>query len=95
MIIDEPVHSRRGVGVGKSSAVVFFVDDQESGTAKIFYRVIPLGKDLEATKFSEYSKRLTHADFAPHGATVLIQFYSVDNAGNKEQVRTEVVTVEQ
>lgn len=94
VIIDEPVHSKRGICVGKSSSVVFFVDDQESGTAKIFYRIIPLGKDLESAKFSEYGKRLTHADFTPHGSTVLIQFYATDNAGNKEQVKTEVLTVE-
>lgn len=95
LIIDEPVHSKRGITIGKSSSVVFFVDDQESGTAKIFYRIVALGKDLESAKFLEYAKRLTHADFAPQGPTVLIQFYSVDNAGNKEQIKTEVLLVEQ
>jgi len=94
LVISEPAHSKRGVSIGTSSSVVFFVDDPESGAAKIFYRIIAVGKDLNSVEFKEFSTRLTHADFATIGETGLVQYYSIDKAGNKEEVKTEMVFIE-
>jgi len=94
VVIVDPVHSKRGVSIGKDSSVVFLVDDAESGMAKIFYRIVPLGKDANAVPFTEYGKRLTYADIAANGAASLVQFYAIDKAGNKEEVKTEMLFCE-
>lgn len=93
-VIADPVHSRRGVGMGKNSSLVFLTEDNESGVTQIFYRVVPLGKDAATTPFAEYGRRLTHADFSAHGGTSLLQFYSIDKAGNKEETKTEIIFCE-
>jgi hypothetical protein len=93
-VIVEPVHSKRGVSLGKDSSVVFLVDDAESGMAKIFYRVVPLGKDANSVLFTEYGKRLSYADIAANGAVSLVQFYAIDKAGNKEEIKTEMLFCE-
>ncbi len=89
--IVNPIQAKRGISVGKDSAVVFLVDDAESGMAKIFYRIVPLGKDANAIPFSEYGNRLTHADISTAGDTCLLQYYSIDKAGNKEEMKSEMV----
>ncbi|MBN8222548.1 MAG: hypothetical protein J0L53_16650 [Spirochaetes bacterium] len=93
-VIVDPVHSKRGVSLGKDSSLVFLVDDAESGMAKIFYRVVPLGKDANSVQFAEYGKRLTYADISANGAASLVQFYAIDKAGNKEEVKTEMLFCE-
>ncbi len=93
-VIVDPVHSKRGVNLGKDSSLVFLVDDAESGMAKIFYRIVPLGKDANAVPFAEYGKRLTYADISANGAASLVQFYAIDKAGNKEEVKTEMLFCE-
>lgn len=94
VVIADPVHSKRGVSIGKDSYVVFLVDDQESGVAKIFYRLIPLGKDANSVPFAEYGKHLTHADISANGQTSIVQFYAIDKAGNKEEIKTEMLFCE-
>ncbi|GEM_PF-5900626 len=94
-VIVNPIQSKRGISVGKESAVVFLVEDAESGMAKIFYRIIPLGKDANAIAFAEYGNRLSHADIAAAGDTCLLQYYSIDKAGNKEEIKSEMVFTEQ
>lgn len=94
-VIVEPVHSKRGVSLGKDSSLVFLVDDAESGMAKIFYRIVPVGKDANAVPFAEYGKRLTYAEVVPHGATSLLQYYAIDKAGNKEEIKSEMLFCEQ
>ena len=93
-VIVNPIQSKRGISVGKDSAVVFLVEDAESGMAKIFYRIIPLGKDANAIPFSEYGNRLTHADIAGAGDTCLLQYYAIDKAGNKEEMKSEMIFAE-
>lgn len=93
-VIVNPIQAKRGISVGKDSAVVFLVDDAESGMAKIFYRIIPLGKDANAIPFSEYGNRLSHADISAAGDTCLLQYYSIDKAGNKEEMKSEMLFAE-
>ncbi len=95
MVVDNPVHSKRGITIGKDSSVVFLVDDAESGRAKTFYRIIPFGKDMTAIPFAEYGKRLTPADFSAGKGLNMLQFYSTDKAGNKEEIKTEMVYSEE
>lgn len=94
VVIVNPVHAKRGISVGKESSIVFLVDDAESGMAKIFYRITAVGKDINAAPFTEYGNRLTHSEMAPHGSTMLIQYYAIDKAGNKEEIRSEVLFCE-
>lgn len=94
-VIVNPIQSKRGISVGRDSAVVFLVEDSESGVARIFYRLIPFGKDASAIPFNEYSVRLSHADIAAAGETSLLQYYSIDKAGNKEDVKSEMLFAEQ
>lgn len=89
-VIVNPIQAKRGISVGKDSAVVFLVEDAESGMAKIFYRIIALGKDANAIPFSEYGNRLSHADISAAGDTCLLQYYSIDKAGNKEEMKSEM-----
>ncbi len=93
-VIVNPVQSKRGISVGKDSAVVFLVEDAESGMAKIFYRIVPIGKDANAISFNEYINRLNHADIAAAGDTSLLEYYSIDKAGNKEEVKSEIIFAE-
>lgn len=93
-VIVNPIQSKRGIAVGKDSAVVFLVEDAESGMANILYRIIPIGKDANAIPFSEYGNRLTNADIAAAGEACLLQYYSIDKAGNKEEIRSEVIFAE-
>ena len=94
MVVDQPVHSKQGIIVGKASTVVFLVDDEESGRAKTFYRIVPFGKDMASIPFVEYGRRLTHADFSEGAGLNMLQFYSTDKAGNKEEIKTEMVYTE-
>lgn len=93
-VIVNPIQSKRGISVGKDSAVVFLVEDAESGMAKIFYRIVPLGKDANAIPFAEYGNRLSHADISAGGDTCLLQYYSIDKAGNKEEIKSEMIFAE-
>ncbi|HRP68179.1 MAG TPA: hypothetical protein PLY93_01455, partial [Turneriella sp.] len=89
-ILSNPVHSSRGITFGKESALLFLVNERESGLAKTFYRVLPLGKDLASVSTSEYKNRLTHADICTPEKITLVEFYSTDKAGNKEQPKSQV-----
>lgn len=93
-VIVNPIQAKRGITVGKDSAIVFLVEDAESGMAKIFYRIIPLGKDANAIPFNEYGNRLSHTDIAAAGDTSLLQYYAIDKAGNKEEVKSEMIFAE-
>jgi len=95
LVITDPVHTKRGISIGKSSSVVFLVDDAESGRAKTFYRIVTFGKDMNALPFVEYGKRLTHAELKGIGDMGVMQFYSVDKAGNKEEIKTEIFYTEE
>jgi hypothetical protein len=95
VVIAEPLHTKRGITVGKNSSVVFLVEDAESGRAKTFYRIVTFGKDMNALPFSEYSKRLTYTDLKGIGDMGVLQFYSIDKAGNKEEVKTETFYTEE
>jgi len=90
-VIVDPVHSRRGITFGKDSSLIFIVDDAESGMAKIFYRIIPFGKDAAAIPFSEFSDKVTYAQLSGNGPVSLLQFYAVDKAGNKEELKSEML----
>lgn len=94
LVIVEPNHSKRGITVGPRSSIVFLVDDAESGLAKIFYRITSVGKDLNSVEFKEYGARLTHADLAAIGDASLVQYYATDKAGNKEEIKTEMIYIE-
>jgi len=95
VVISEPLHSKRGITIGKNSSVVFLVDDAESGRAKTFYRVVTFGKDMNALPFIEYGKRLTYSDLQGVGGMGVLQFYSLDKAGNKEEIKTEIFYTEE
>ena len=90
-VIVNPVQTRRGISVGKESSLVFLVDDAESGLAKTFFRIVPLGKDAGSIAFMEYGNRLQYNDLQTAGETSLLQYYSVDKAGNKEEMRSEMI----
>lgn len=93
-VISDPVHGQRGIKMGKDSALLFLATDNESGVAKTFYRFAPIGKNIEESAFKEYGKRLSYDDVAAGGAVNLLQYYSVDVAGNKEELRSEVIFCE-
>jgi hypothetical protein len=93
-VITDPIHSHRGMMMGKNSALVFLVEDAESGMAKIFYRTAAMGKDINAVAYSEYTTRIRHADLVNDTGTVILQYYSIDKAGNKEEVKTELIFCE-
>lgn len=93
-VISDPVHGKRGIELGKDSALLLLATDAESGVAKTFYRLAPIGKNIEEIAFKEYGKRLHYAEVSAGGAINLLQFYSVDLAGNKEELRSEVVYCE-
>ncbi|AFM11439.1 hypothetical protein [Turneriella parva] len=95
VVIAEPLHTKRGITVGKNSSVVFLVEDAESGRAKTFYRIVTFGKDMNALPFIEYGKRLTYTDLKGIGDMGVLQFYSIDKAGNKEEVKTETFYTEE
>ena len=93
-VISDPVHGKRGIKLGKDSALLFLATDAESGVAKTFYRLAPIGKNIEEMPFKEYGKRLSFGEVSAGGAINLLQYYSVDVAGNKEELRSEVVFCE-
>jgi hypothetical protein len=93
-VISNPVHGKRGIHLGKDSALLFLATDAESGVAKTFYRLAPIGKNIEAIAFREYSKRLGFGEVCSGGAINVLQFYSVDVAGNQEALRSEVIFCE-
>ncbi|MBS0616598.1 MAG: hypothetical protein JSR44_00290 [Spirochaetes bacterium] len=93
-VISDPVHSRDGILLGKESSLVFLAEDNESGVAQTFYRIIPLAKDVDAIPFSVYGARLKYSDVAPSGSLAILQYYSVDKAGNKEAIKTELLRSE-
>ncbi len=93
-VISDPVHGKRGIALGQMSALLFLATDAESGVAKTFYRLAPIGKNIEVMPFREYSKRLGFAEVSAGGAINLLQYYSVDVAGNKEELRSEVIFCE-
>ncbi|MFZ5629262.1 MAG: hypothetical protein ACOY5B_09065 [Spirochaetota bacterium] len=93
-VISDPVHGKRGIKLGKDSALLFLATDAESGVAKTFYRLAPIGKNIEEVAFREYGKRLSFSEVSAGGAVNLLQFYSVDVAGNKEELRSEVIFCE-
>jgi hypothetical protein len=93
-VISNPVHGKRGIKLGKDSALLFLATDAESGVAKTLYRLAPIGKNIEEIAFREYGKRLRFGEVCSGGAINLLQFYSVDVAGNKEELRGEVIFCE-
>jgi hypothetical protein len=93
-VISNPVHSKRGIKLGKDSALLFLATDAESGVAKTFYRLAPIGKNIEEFPFKEYSKRLSFGEVFSGGVVNLLQYYSIDVAGNKEELRSEVIFCE-
>ncbi|GAB4436649.1 MAG: hypothetical protein OHK0011_19770 [Turneriella sp.] len=93
-VIRDPVHGQRGIKMGKDSALLFLATDNESGVAKTFYRFAPIGKNIEEVAFREYGRRLGFAEVSAGGAVNLLQYYSVDMAGNKEELRSEVIFCE-
>jgi len=93
-VISDPVHSRDGILLGKDSSLVFLAEDSESGVAQTFYRIIALAKDVAAVPFSAYGARIKHSDVAPNGSLAVLQYYSVDKAGNKEAIKTELLRSE-
>lgn len=95
LVITDPVHTKRGISIGKMSSVVFLVDDAESGRAKTYYRIVTFGKDMNALPFVEYGKRLTHAELKGIGDMGVMQYYSIDKAGNKEEIKTEIFHTEE
>jgi hypothetical protein len=88
------VHSKRGIELGKNSALLFLASDAESGVAKTYYRLAPIGRNIEEVPFKEYSRRLDYVEVSAGGAINLLQYYSVDVAGNKEELRSEVIYCE-
>jgi len=93
-VISDPVHSKRGIELGKNSALLFLASDAESGVAKTYYRLAPIGRNIEEVPFKEYSRRLDYVEVSAGGAINLLQYYSVDVAGNKEELRSEVIFCE-
>lgn len=93
-VISNPVHGRQGIQFGKDSALLFFATDGESGVAKTFYRLVPIGQKSDDKSFREYAKRLSYGEVAAGGEIHLLQYYSVDVAGNKEEIRSELIQCE-
>lgn len=94
LVINQPIHSRRGIKLGKDSSLLFFAIDTESGIAKTYFRVAPLGKAIEDLPFREYTKRISWGEFCADSEINLVQYYSADLAGNKEKVRRTVLYCE-
>lgn len=94
LVINHPVHSRRGIKLGKESSLLFLASDTESGIAKTYFRFAPLGKTIADLPFRVYAQRLGWSEICTESEINLVEYYSVDVAGNKEPLRREVLFCE-
>ncbi|MCX7632180.1 MAG: hypothetical protein N2Z22_02470 [Turneriella sp.] len=94
-LIDHPINSRSGVKFGKESALVLVAKDDESGVAQTLFRIVPLGQDAEKVPFQNYTHRRSWHDTCKSAAVHLLQYYSVDIAGNQEPTKSQVLFCEE